>query len=235
MTEDKPKFSLLNAARSQNAPAKAPVPAAPSKPIQQSTAVPAPKAGLLSGGKSLLGGGSKTVAQPKTEVVGTPIVGVSGDSKSLLSAAKSGGLAGSLEKAKAQQELSKQTHDRLFTEPPKDFQALLDEFDKFFAADTGISEFDLAPARDFVERIFNDLRTDPNLDGLMKDRDVGNVIEWVSKVKGEALAAGNLKKEKAEAKAAKAKPKNRFGDIGQIDLTTLPTSLKEISDFGDLS
>lgn len=156
-------------------------------------------------------------------------------SQGLLSAAKAGGLSGSLEKAKAQQELSKSTHDKLFTEPPKDFQGLLDEFDKFFAADTGISEFDLAPARDFVERIFNDLRTDPNLDGLMKDRDVGNVIEWVSKVKGDALAAGNLKKEKAETKASKAKPKNRFGDVGSIDLTTLPTNLKELSDFGDLS
>lgn len=232
-----PKFSLLGSMRNQqNAQAKPPEKPATQQPIQQSTQQSAPPAGNLLTRKSLLGGSTSTPQKP-TEPVGDKETHADVPAApSLLDSARvsKGGLLGSLEKAKANQEVVKAEHDKLFMEPPKDFRELLDSFDKFFAGDTGISEFNLAPARDFVERIFIDLRTDPSLDGLMLDKDVANVIEWVSKVKGEALAAGVEKKEKAAKKAAQPKAKNRFGDLGTIDLTVMPKSLQDMSDFGDI-
>lgn len=240
MTET-PKFSLLNAARNQNANSvvKHQAPSAPSQPIQKSEVQESPKPGSLLGGRSLLGGTAKSTQTKPTESIPVkPAENQPVPTTSLAahSAATKGGLLGGLEKARAHQEATKAEHDKLFTEPPKDFRELLDSFDKFFAADTGISEFNLQPARDFVERIFQDLRVDPSLDGLMLDKDVANVIEWVRKVKGEALAAGVNKKEKAQKAKEKTKPKDRFGELGgSLNMAILPDSLKDMSDFGEFS
>lgn len=122
----------------------------------------------------------------------------------------------------------------LFKEPPKDFKAMLDHFDSLINKDTGIDQYNIDFCREYVKKIYLDLRQQPELEGLMIDRDVRNVIMFIRATKSRAIEAGEVKKVKAEKKA-KIKPSARFGNIGgTFDMSLMVDSLEDFSNMGDL-
>lgn len=123
----------------------------------------------------------------------------------------------------------------LFAEEPKDFQELLNRFDAVLARDSGIDDFNIDLCRNYVRRIYTDLQNQPELDGLLIDRDVANVIHFIRATKAKAMEVGLEKQTKSENKKAKAKPKNRFGDaVLNLDFNGVAKTLEDLSDFGDM-
>lgn len=85
------------------------------------------------------------------------------------------------------------------------FQDMLNTLDGLIVKESGINSFNIDLVRGYVRQIMTDLKTSPDLDALLIDRDVHNVLAFIQHVKNDAIAAKVTKKEKKEAKAKKGR------------------------------
>jgi hypothetical protein len=143
-------------------------------------------------------------------------------------------LSSSVAKAQAKTVAIEQDHSYLFAEEPKDFRELLARFDSLLARDTGIDDFNVDTCRNYVKKIYTELQTQPELEGLMIDKDIANIIHFIRTVRERALETGIKKSDKAKAKAGNVKAKNRFGDNAMtLDLNALPAdTIQKLADIG---
>lgn len=128
-----------------------------------------------------------------------------------------GGLTHQLEAMKLRAESGKKALEALYITDNQPFNELLERLDSLFDQDLQLDDFNVQPARDIVEVIMKQLKEDPNLDGMMIDKDAANIISFVRKVKGVALNAATEKKEKA-VKTASNKDKK---SIARFDTDSL--------------
>lgn len=129
-----------------------------------------------------------------------------------------------------------QSYDHLFDQIPEKFEDVLTRFDELLTRDQGVNDLNIGHLRDYVKRIFNDLTTNPEYDGLVIDRDVHNVIKWIRAVKTQATELAVDKKTKAAKAEVNKTKKNRFAAIsGNLDIGgKMPTSIQDMSSIGDL-
>lgn len=134
-------------------------------------------------------------------------------------------------------EKAKADHDYLFAPIPENFQDVLDTFDGLMKRDQGEIDFNLGHIRNYVQRIMTDLRTNPEYDGLIIDRDVHNIMAFLQRTKAQAEISIGSKVEKAAKKAAKQTGAKKFAmDFSSLDLGAeqQPKSLADLSDLGEL-
>lgn len=133
-------------------------------------------------------------------------------------------------------EKAKADHDYLFAPIPENFQDVLDNLDGLMKKDQGEIDFHLGHIRNYVQRIMVDLRTNPEYDGLIIDRDVHNIMAFLQRTKSQAEITIGNKVEKAAKRAAKPKGSARFDiDLGSLDLgAEQPKSLSDLSNLGEL-
>lgn len=119
-------------------------------------------------------------------------------------------------------------------EGPMGFQARLDDLSRLIEMDQNIGPTVADAVKSHVKQIFIDLKTQPELDSCLIDRDVHNILAFIRSTKGEALETRVKTVEKRE-KAASKKTKTRFsfeglknpGGDGKFNLTSM-------KDLGDL-
>lgn len=128
-------------------------------------------------------------------------------------------------------------YDHLFDTIPENFQEMLDKFDKLMIRDQGVNDLNVGHFRDYVKRIFIELKENPEYDGLIIDRDVHNVIKFMRAVKGQAQELAVEKKTKAAKTQANKAKSNRFAAIaGNLDLGgKMPATIQDMSNLDDLS
>lgn len=128
-------------------------------------------------------------------------------------------------------------YDHLFDTIPENFQEMLDKFDKLMIRDQGVNDLNVGHFRDYVKRIFVELKENPEYDGLIIDRDVHNVIKFMRAVKGQAQELAVEKKTKAAKTQANKAKSNRFAAIaGNLDLGgKMPATIQDMSNLDDLS
>lgn len=132
----------------------------------------------------------------------------------------------------------KPNYDHLFDSIPENFQEVLDKFDALLIRDNGVTEINVVHLRDYVKRIFVDLRDNPEYDGLIIDRDVKNIIGFMRAVKGQAQELAVEKKEKKAKSDSKKVGKNKFAAIaGSLDFNGgvgIPQKLEDLEDFNGM-
>jgi hypothetical protein len=126
------------------------------------------------------------------------------------------------------------SYDHLFDAIPENFQDVVDKFDALLSRDNAINEMNIGHLRNYVQRIFVDLKNNPEYDGMIIDRDVHNIIKFMRAVKSEAQDLAIDKKEKkAKADSNKVK-KNKFAAVaGNLDMGALPMNLDAVAGMGD--
>lgn len=231
---DKPKFSLLNHMRETQKNVESPKQEKTIQPTvsDMSKFRPATAAGLPrfkpAGSiepdskpaikREVLASGEEEGAKIVSDSKGSGEMLSAGVSTSLVSAKlPTGGLTHQLEAMKLRAESGKKALEALYITENQPFNELLERLDSLFDQDLQLDDFNVQPARDIVEVIMRQLKEDPNLDGMMIDKDAANIIAFVRKVKGVALNAATEKKEKA-AKTASAKDKK---SIARFDTDSL--------------
>lgn len=85
------------------------------------------------------------------------------------------------------------------------FQEMLDTLDNLIVKESGINSFNIDLVRGFVRQIMTDLKTTPEYDAMLIDRDVHNVLAFIQHVKNDAVTVKVTKKEKKEVKAKKGR------------------------------
>lgn len=108
---------------------------------------------------------------------------------------------------------------------PEGFQAMLDKLDGLIIAGEGVNPLTLDTCRHYVADIYNELRANPNLDPIFKDRDMHNVMMVVQRSTIQATKVIQEKKATSEKRAAKKSATNidwGFSDFGDVnkDATT---------------
>lgn len=128
-------------------------------------------------------------------------------------------------------------YDHLFDQIPEKFEDVLKKFDELMIRDQGVNDLNVGHLRDYVKRIFVDLKENPEYDGLIVDRDVHNVIKFMRAVKGQAQELAVDKKAKAAKKEASSAKKNRFAAIaGNLDIGgQMPKTIQDMSQLDDLT
>lgn len=128
-------------------------------------------------------------------------------------------------------------YDHLFDQIPEKFEDVLKKFDELMIRDQGVNDLNVGHLRDYVKRIFVELKENPEYDGLIIDRDVHNVIKFMRAVKGQAQELAIDKKAKAAKKEANSAKKNRFAAIaGNLDIGgQMPKTIQDMSQLDDLT
>ena len=128
-------------------------------------------------------------------------------------------------------------YDHLFDQIPEKFEDVLKKFDELMIRDQGVNDLNVGHLRDYVKRIFVELKENPEYDGLIVDRDVHNVIKFMRAVKGQAQELAVDKKAKAAKKEASSAKKNRFAAIaGNLDIGgQMPKTIQDMSQLDDLT
>lgn len=104
-------------------------------------------------------------------------------------------------------------------EGPMNFQDRLNELDRLIQLDAKIGEFTFDAVRGHVKQVMIDLKTQPELDSCLIDRDVHNIIAFIRSVKQDATKVIETTKVKRVAKSKKGKPSFDF------DLSKMPAGL----------
>lgn len=229
MAEGKPSLLAgLMAKKVQGNESPKETPAAPAAqgPVVPSVTPAAPASGGLLAG--LAAGRVQSQAGGREVGVGRPESGSeASETRPALLAPKPSGILSAVAAGRERAEAAKAEHDYLFDEVPKDFQDVLDRFDKIMLRDQGDIDVDLPHMRNYVMRIMTDLRENPEFDGLIIDRDVHNIIAFMRRVKGEALVIADQKATKSAKSKAKPKASNRFAmDLDTFDLGASPAQPK---------
>ena len=128
-------------------------------------------------------------------------------------------------------------YDHLFDQIPEKFEDVLKKFDELMIRDQGVNDLNVGHLRDYVKRIFVELKENPEYDGLIIDRDVHNIIKFMRAVKGQAQELAVDKKAKAAKKEASSAKKNRFAAIaGNLDIGgQMPKTIQDMSQLDDLT
>jgi hypothetical protein len=129
------------------------------------------------------------------------------------------------------------SYDHLFDSIPTDFQEVLNRFDTIMQRDHGTIDINLPRIRDYVMRIMEDLRENPEYEGMLLDRDVRNVIGFIRRTSVQAanvVVEKQVKSAKKVSKAAKS-GSNRFDmDLDSFDLGAA-SPVKALGGLTDLS
>lgn len=187
--------------------------------------------------KSLLGKGVMTQTQQVSAPTGSNVVDAPVPAKieSVAPSAETqskpepkGLLASAVARGQEKADAAAEDVHFLFAEEPKDFADILKRFDELLHRDHGlnadpsIDDFNIDTCRNYIKRIYTELQTQPELEGLMVTRDVANVISFIRSIRGRAEEAGVKKTVKAVAKKGEVAKKNRFGDAGlTLDLNSI--------------
>lgn len=110
---------------------------------------------------------------------------------------------------------------------PKDgnvFKQQLDQLDQLIQDENGINSFNMDFVRGYVRLIMTDLKSQPDLDAILIDRDVHNILHFIRTVKDSAVMEKSVKKEKRAVKSAK-KPRIK------ISLGDMPAGLQDLSNL----
>lgn len=112
---------------------------------------------------------------------------------------------------------------------PAGFKAILDSFDALVGASVGISALDLDNARNYVARVMTELKTNPEMQAFVIDRDVHNIMKYVqasASIAGQNFVtkASTRAKKEAKAQAAASVSLEMFDD--QVDVAAQMAALK---------
>ena len=113
---------------------------------------------------------------------------------------------------------------------PEGFQAKLDGLDRLIMEGQGLSQLTLDTARGYVGAIMTELKTNPEFDPLLKDRDVHNIMTFVQSSTQRATTVLTKAKEKREIKQAKGVNTTfDFSDIGDLGAVAKTPAQKAIA------
>jgi hypothetical protein len=130
-----------------------------------------------------------------------------GDSDS----ANPGGSDGSIAHVEQQKQGLPESTDLTSTYGPANFQHTLRQLDTLVGESTGIQQIQLDIARKYVMEIMVTLRTHPEFDGILVDKDIHNVMVFVQSSMNLATAGFVEKKAKAATRESKKKASSYGG------------------------